>query len=116
MNWLELKKYVEKRDGNPEMFEVYKRIGWHHALINNDTSGQNIDEKYEPDEKLFAKIKEIISKLVVVKPAHRMKLKLARDKLMTLDAKNVLPRVNDFLLLKKRFRIVIFFLFFEISN
>ena len=95
------------------MFDVYKRIGWHHALLNKDTSGKNIHEKYEDDEKLFAKIKEIISELVVVKPTHRMKLKLARDKLMALNSENVLLQVNDYLLLKKRLRIVLFFPFLE---
>ena len=85
------------------MFEVYKRIGWHHDLISNDTSATNIDDKYEADEKLFGKIKEIISALVVVEPARRMKLKDARNSLIALDSKDVLKQVNDFLLLKKRF-------------
>ena len=100
---MKLLECVERKDRNPAMFEVYKRIGWHHALTSNDTSATNIDNKYEADEKLFGKIKEIISELVVVEPAHRMKLKDARNSLIKLDSKDVLQRVNDFLLLKKRF-------------
>ena len=100
---MKLLECVERKDRNPAMFEVYKRIGWHHALISDDTSATTIDNKYEADEKLFGKIKEIISELVVVEPAQRMKLKSARDRLIELDSKDVLQRVNDFLLLKKRF-------------
>ena len=103
LNWKKLKECVERKDENPSMFEVYRRIGLHHDLIINDTSATNIDNKYEADEKLFNKIKEIISELLVVEPANRMKLKSARDKLTELDSKDVLQRVNDFLLLKKRF-------------
>ena len=103
LNWLKLIQCVNRKD--PAMFEVYKRIGWHHVLApyskTNQTIEKNIDQMYEPDEELFQKIKTIISKLVVVKPADRMKLKEARDQLMALD--NVLKEFNDFLLLKKRF-------------
>ena len=109
LNWKKLEECVKRKDRNPAMFEVYKRIGWHHDLISNDTSATNIDDKYEADEKLFNKIKEIISELLVVEPAKRMKLKSARDRLKELDSKDVLQRMNDFLLLKKRFGNVLFF-------
>ena len=98
-NWLELIKCVERKD--PAMLEIYKRISWHHFLAADPTIDKNVDEMFMADEKLFDKIKKIISGLVVVKPAERLKLKDARDQLIALDGNNALQEFNDFLLLKK---------------
>ena len=90
------------------MFEVYKRIGWHDALNrsligpDSDWTPEDLDKMFELDEKLFAKMKDIITKLVVAKPADRMKLKEAREKLVALNAMGVLNEIADFLLLKRR--------------
>ena len=85
------------------MFEVYKRIGWHNALKGiesqrDDGSLKVFDEMYKPDELLYTKMKNLISKLVVVEPADRMKLKEAREILKSLES------LNDFLFLKECFR------------
>ena len=90
---------MERKD--PAMFEIYKRISWHHILAADPTIDKNIDQMFMADEKLFEKIKKIISDLVVVKPAERLKLKDARDQLIALDGNNALQEFNDFLLLKK---------------
>ena len=84
------------------MFEVYKRIGWHDALNRNLTSPENLMNMFELDEKLFAKMKDIITNLVVAKPEDRMKLKEAREKLVALNSMGVLDEIDDFLLLKRR--------------
>ena len=84
------------------MFEVYKRIGWHDALKGNPSSPENLDKMFELDEKLFDKMKDIITKLVVAKPADRMKLKETREKLVALNSMDVLDKIDDFLLLKRR--------------
>ena len=84
------------------MFEVYKRIGWHDALNRSLTSAEDLDKMFELDEKLFDEMKDIITKLVVAKPADRMKLKETREKLVALNSKDVLDKIDDFLLLKRR--------------
>ena len=98
MNWEQLIKCVESK--NPAMFEFYKRIGIHTAGL---TSPENLDEMFELDEKLFAKMKDIITKLVKAKPADRMKLKEAREKLVVLNSM-VVDEIDEkkFLLLKRR--------------
>ena len=84
------------------MFEVYKRIGIHNALSSSLSIPEDLDKMFELDEKLFAKIKNIITKLVMAKPADRMKLKETREKLVALNSMGVLDEINDFLLLKRR--------------
>ena len=88
------------------MFEVYKRIGihklQHYALSSSLSIPEDLDKMFELDEKLFAKIKNIITKLVMAKPADRMKLKETREKLVALNSMGVLDEINDFLLLKRR--------------
>ena len=98
--WKQLLECVKSK--NPAMFEVYKRIGWHDALNRNVTSPEDLDKMFELDEKLFEKMKDIITKLVVAKPADRMKLKETREKLVALNSMGVLDEINDFLLLKRR--------------
>ena len=100
LNWQQLIKCVESK--NPAMFEVYKRIGWHDALNRNVTSPEDLDKMFELDEKLFDEMKDIITKLVVAKPADRMKLKETREKLVALNSNDVLDKIDDFLLLKRR--------------
>ena len=84
------------------MFEVYKRIGWHDALKGNVTSPEDLDKMFKLDENLFDDMKDIITKLVVAKPADRMKLKETREKLVALNSMGVLDKIDDFLLLKRR--------------
>ena len=98
--WQQLLECVESQ--NPAMFEVYKRIGWHDALNRNLTNPEDLDKMFKLDEKLFEKMKDIISKLVVAKPADRMKLKETREKLVELNSMGVLDAIDDFLLLKQR--------------
>ena len=98
--WKQLLECVKSK--NPAMFEVYKRIGWHDALNRNVTSPEDLDKMFELDEKLFEKMKDIITKLVVAKPADRMKLKETREKLVALNSMDVLDKIDDFLLLKRR--------------
>ena len=98
--WKQLLECVKSK--NPAMFEVYKRIGWHDALNRNVTSPEDLDKMFELDEKLFEKMKDIITKLVVAKPADRMKLKETREKLVALNSMGVLDEIDDFLLLKRR--------------
>ena len=98
--WKQLLECVKSK--NPAMFEVYKRIGWHDALNRNVTSPEDLDKMFELDEKLFEKMKDIITKLVVAKPADRMKLKETREKLVALNSNDVLDKIDDFLLLKRR--------------
>ena len=61
---------------NP-MFEVFKKM----ASILTDI---NL-ELLQFDLELFKKVKEIVTKLVLVKPENRMKLEEAREKLIELD-------------------------------
>ena len=98
--WKQLLECVKSK--NPAMFEVYKRIGWHDALNRNVTSPEDLDKMFELDEKLFEKMKDIITKLVEAKPADRMKLKETREKLVALNSMDVLGKIDDFLLLKRR--------------
>ena len=56
------------------MFEVYKKMAIYCKVQSRDL-----------DLKLFIKLKDIIKKLVVVKPEQRMTLENAREKLNELD-------------------------------
>ena len=87
------------------MFEVYKRIEWHYAPIG---SLDNFDKRFERDDSLFDKIKNIIKALVLVQPEKRMKLGDAKEKLDEFESNSLseddLQHFNNFLLLKERFR------------
>ena len=77
---------------NP-MFEVYKQMA---SIFNVNL------EHVKFDLELFKKLKEIITKLVLVKPESRMKLEEARQKLKELDQFTTNEdgsKINNFLLL-----------------
>ena len=78
---------------NGSIFEVYAKIYYmQHEFI------EDIDETMALDKRFYTIIKEIISKLVDVDPAKRMKLKEARNRLIALI--DLSSDMNDFLLLK----------------
>ena len=75
------------------MFEVYKRIVWNDILKGGNAN--HFDDMFKPDEILFRNIKNMITKLVLVQPSDRMKLKEVRRHLENLNLS------EDFLLLKE---------------
>ena len=99
-------KCVENED--PAMFEVYKRIEWHlYGDFNGDRSLDKFDERFKRDDPLLDELKKLISELTLVQPDKRMKLEKAKEKLIEFESQDEWTKFDDFLLLKKRFRIYI---------
>ena len=73
------------------MFEVYKEIA---GIFNVDL--KDVDKL---DLELFEKLKEIVTKLVLVKPEDRMKLEVAKTKLDELETFTREKMIQNFLLL-----------------
>ena len=89
------------------MFEVYKRIEWHlYGDFNGDRSLDKFDERFKRDDLLLDGLKKLISELTLVQPVMRMKLDQAKEKLMEFESKDEWTKLNNFLLLKKRFRVI----------
>ena len=92
------------KNEDPAVFEVYKRIEWH---FSGECSLEKFDETFNRDDLLLDELKKLISELTLVQPIMRMKLEQAKEKLIKFESQDELKKYDDFLLLKKRFRIEI---------
>ena len=86
------------------MFEVYKRIDWH---FSGESNLEKFDARFNRDDPLLDELNRLISELTLVQPVMRMKLEQAKEKLRQFESQDEWTKFNDFVLLKKRFRIQI---------
>ena len=99
---MKLFQCVENED--PAIFEVYKRIDWH---FSGEGNLEKFDARFYRDDPLLDELKRLISGLILVQPVMRMKLEQAKEKLKQFESQDEWTEFNNFLLLKKRFRIEI---------